>query len=268
MNPTIFISSSYFNLKTGRNEISKFCENMGYDSMLSEKIDIAHASDLLLDESCCNSVQLHADMLVLIIGGRYNLPTSEFRDKVKLKEFHERYESITLKEYKCAQEKQIPIYIFINRDVMTEYKTYSKQKELNFVTKDTPYAIVESVNVFLFIDKILSQTINNQYQLFNNYTDIENWLRVQWAETFKEFLTSKRDKRISKEDEKLYNYKTYDNSDEAFSDLYKKINLEAENKSKIGNSPFEFNLKGISFAMLHSNLPKCLCLSKSIHNFN
>lgn len=264
MKPTIFISSTYFDLKTERNEISKFCQRIGYDSMLSEKGDIAYAYDAPLDESCYNSVKIHADMFILIIGGRYGSPTSEFSGKVNLSKFHERYESITLKEYKCARDKNIPIFVFINRDVMVEYRTYNKQKEGGIVNENTPYAIVDSINVFILIEEVLTQTINNQYQPFDNYSDIENWLRDQWAGMYKDFLIAKREKNTSKEDEKLYNYKTFENSEEAFSDLFRKINTEAEMRSKISKEPFDLNLKGISFAMLHSknfifkNIPKVI----------
>jgi hypothetical protein len=105
MKPTIFISSTYYDLKTERNEISKFCEKMGYQPMLSEKGDIAYTFDIPLDESCYNSVRLYADMFVLIVGGRYGSPSSEFKGKTDEHKFHQRYESITLNEYKCAREK-------------------------------------------------------------------------------------------------------------------------------------------------------------------
>ena len=66
----VFISSTYYDLKYLRSSLEQFVESLGFDAILSEKGDIAYAPDAPLDESCYREVQ-HADIYVLIIGGRY-----------------------------------------------------------------------------------------------------------------------------------------------------------------------------------------------------
>ena len=48
---------------------------------------------------------------------------------------------------------------------------------------------MDSVNVFHLIEEILSQPKNNPVYQFERYTEVENWLREQWAGMFKELLT-------------------------------------------------------------------------------
>jgi hypothetical protein len=47
---------------------------------------------------------------------------------------------------------------------------------------------VDSVNVFNFIDEILNQPFNNPMQTFEKFSDIEGWLREQWAGLFRDLL--------------------------------------------------------------------------------
>ena len=49
-------------------------------------------------------------------------------------------------------------------------------------------AHVDSVNVFRFIEEILSKPRNNPTHTFERFSDIEGWLREQWAGYFRELL--------------------------------------------------------------------------------
>ena len=71
-------------------------------------------------------------------------------------------------EYKAASEDDIPIYILIERAVYAEYQTFLKNRE----NKQVTYAHVDSVNVFHFIDAILSQPRNNPIQTFDKYATL------------------------------------------------------------------------------------------------
>jgi len=50
-------------------------------------------------------------------------------------------------------------------------------------------AHVDSVNIFGLIEEILSKPRNNPINYFDRYTDIEAWLRDQWAGLFRELLS-------------------------------------------------------------------------------
>jgi hypothetical protein len=180
--PRIFVSSTYYDLKHIRASIDLFIDSLGYDPILSEKGDIAYTHDRPLDESCYREAE-NSDIFVLIIGGRYGSEASSSNAKVQ-GNFYERYESITKKEFESAISKDIPVYILIERAAYSEYRTFLKNKE----REDVRYAHVDSVNIFRFIDEILSLPRNNPVQSFEKFEEIESWLRDQWAGLFREML--------------------------------------------------------------------------------
>lgn len=181
--PRVFMSSTYYDLKHVRSSLENFIESLGFDAVLSEKGDIAFTPDVPLDESCYREVG-HADVFVLIIGGRYGSEKSEGKNPLP-KSFHDRYDSITKAEYTAAVEKDIPVYILIEKSVYADFETYLRNKD----NKKINYAHVDSVNIFVLIEHILAQPRNNPIQQFDRYAEIETWLREQWAGLFRELLS-------------------------------------------------------------------------------
>jgi len=143
--PRVFLSSTYYDLKHLRSSLENFIESLGFDAILSEKGKIAYAPDVPLDESCYREVGT-ADIFVLLVGGRYGSEASAARTTLP-KTFYERYNSITRGEYRAALDRDLPIYILIEKPVYTEYETYLKNK----LKKDVAYAHVDSVNIFELI---------------------------------------------------------------------------------------------------------------------
>jgi hypothetical protein len=180
--PRIFVSSTYYDLKHIRSSLEIFIQSLGYDAILSEKGDIAYTPDAPLDESCYREAQ-NSDIYVLIIGGRYGSEISEAKSD-SAKGFFDRYESITKQEYKSAAEKDIPIYVLIEKAVHSEFQTFRKNRE----NTNIKYAHVDSINIFHFIEEILAQTRNNPVHTFDKHAEIEIWLREQWAGLFRELI--------------------------------------------------------------------------------
>ncbi len=171
--PRVFISSTYYDLKHLRSSLENFIESLGYEPILSEKGDIAYAPDLPLDESCYREIR-NADIFVIIIGGRYGSEKSEGKTELP-KGFYDRYDSITTQEYKNAISQDIPVYIMIEKSVYADFENYLRNKH-NVLYN---YAHVDSVNIFCLIEDILSQRLNNPFQQFDRYSEIEGWLREQ-----------------------------------------------------------------------------------------
>ncbi len=180
--PRIFVSSTYYDLKHIRASLDLFIDSLGYDPVLSEKGDIAYTHDRPLDESCYREAE-NSDIFVLIVGGRYGSESSGSTTSIQ-GQFSERYESITKKEFESAITKDIPVYILIEKGVHSEYRTFLKNKD----KQDINYAHVDSVNIFRFIDEILSLPRNNPVQSFEKFVEVESWLRDQWAGLFRELL--------------------------------------------------------------------------------
>lgn len=183
--PRVFVSSTFYDLKHIRSSLDIFIDSLGYDSILSEKGDIAYTPEVALDESCYREVST-ADIFVLVIGGRYGSPASrEVREP--LTQVYDRYESVTKLEHNEAVKRDIPIYILVESPVYAEYQTYLKNKE----SENISYAHVDSVNVFRLVEEILNRRRNNPIKTFERFSDIESWLREQWAGLFREHLHRK-----------------------------------------------------------------------------
>lgn len=181
--PRIFVSSTYYDLKHIRASLDLFIDSLGFDAILSEKGNIAYTYDQPLDASCYREAE-NAEIFVLVIGGRYGSEVSGER-RGDSKKFFERYDSITRKEYESAATRDIPIYILIEKGVYSEYQTYLRNKGVEKIS----YAHVDSVNVFVLIEDILSRPRNNPVHTFEKFEDIEKWLREQWSGMFREMLT-------------------------------------------------------------------------------
>ena len=183
--PRIFVSSTYYDLKHIRSSLENFIDLMGFESILSEKGQIAYSPEIPLDESCYREVG-NSDIFIIIIGGRYGSEKSENRDK-KDKRFFDRYDSITKQEYKSAIERDIPSYILIEKSVYSEFEIFLKNKNNESIN----YVHVDSVNIFHLIEDVLSQPRNNPVHQFDRYSDIEAWLKEQWAGLFRELLNQR-----------------------------------------------------------------------------
>lgn len=182
--PRVFVSSTYYDLKHLRSSLENFIEGLGYEAVLSEKDSIPYVPEVALDESCYREAR-NSDVFVLIIGGRYGSAASSERNRgVNKSDFYATYESITKEEYKNARSKGIPTYICIEASVDAEYQTYLKNKG----KKGFKYAHVDSENIFRFIESIRNEPRNNPIKLFTRYSEIESWLKEQWAGYFRELI--------------------------------------------------------------------------------
>lgn len=187
--PRVFVSSTYYDLKHIRSSLELFIESLGYEPVLSEKGDIAYTPDGTLDESCYREAAA-ADIFVLIVGGRYGSEASGGIKKPS-QSFFERYDSITRKEFESAYAQDIPVYIVIDSGVHSEYQTYLRNKD----NEKIRYAHVDSVNVFKLVEDILAKPRNNPLFTFERSSQIETWLREQWAGFFRELLKTRSQQR-------------------------------------------------------------------------
>ena len=183
--PRVFVSSTYYDLKHIRSSLENFIDSLGFESILSEKGQIAYSPDIPLDESCYREVG-NADIFIIIIGGRYGSEKSGSDEKTE-KQFFDRYDSITKQEYKSAVDRDVPTYILIDKSVYSEYKLFQMNKNNESIN----YPQVDSSNIYHLIDDILSQPKNNPVHQFDRYSDIEAWLKEQWAGLFREFLNQR-----------------------------------------------------------------------------
>ncbi len=196
MKPRIFISSTFYDLKYIREDLANFVRAHDYEPVLFEDGDIGYKPGDNLDISCYESMK-NSDMVILIIGSEYGSAASgEEKD-----EFAE-YLSVTRKEFRTAIDSGIPILVMIDKKVMTEYGVY----EANYDTierenREMKFPSTKNINIFRFVKEVKS-IVTLPIQEFEKSADIKVFISKQWADMFKNYLSSLRSER---ESEKIEN---------------------------------------------------------------
>ena len=132
--PRVFISSTFYDLKQVRADLGSFIRSLGYDVVRNEEGNIPYDANTNLEDACYKEIN-SIDILVAIIGGRFG--TSSDNDKSY---------SISNTEIKTAIEHNKQVYIFIDRDVDSEYQTYLRNKD-----REIDYSFADDKRIFQFI---------------------------------------------------------------------------------------------------------------------
>lgn len=168
--PRVFISSTYFDLKSVRADLEHFVRERGFDPVLHERGAIAYGSSESLENYCYKEIET-CDILISIIGGRFGSKAGESSY------------SISQTELRVALEQLKQVYVFVERDVYHEYRTYERNKE-----GTTKWASVDNSRIYDFIAEIYGLKNNNPIQPFETSFDITENLKEQWAGLFQRLL--------------------------------------------------------------------------------
>ena len=174
--PRVFVSSTFYDLRQVREDLDRFISEFGYEAVLHEAGDIAYGKDSPPEGYVHREIEM-CDILVCVIGGRYG---TESQDQPG--------SSITQLELKTALENQVQVFVFIEQDVLSEYGTYSLNKE----TSGIKYRFVDDQRVYDFIEAIHKLPKNNPIAPFRTASDIIEFLRSQWAGLFQRFLQDQK----------------------------------------------------------------------------
>ena len=173
--PRVFISSTFYDLRQIRVELDKFIEGLGYEPVRNEEGDIPYGKDEALQAYCYKEIA-NIDVLVSIIGSRYGSAGI-------IKEKEQEY-SVSQLELKTALKEDKQVFVFIDKNVFTEYETYI----LNKNNENVIYKNVDNVNIYKFIEEIKALPHNNNIKGFETAEDITSYLREQFAGLFKQFM--------------------------------------------------------------------------------
>ena len=174
--PRVFISSTFYDLRSIRLELDKFLTNIGYESVRNEEGDIAYGSTESLENYCYKEIS-NVDILISIIGNRFGTPSEGDKER-----------SISNIELRTAIEQKKHVFIFIEKSVFIEYGTYL----LNEEKENIEYKYVDSTNIYKFIKEIKSLHNNNNIKDFENVDDITSYLREQFAGLMKNFFVQEQ----------------------------------------------------------------------------
>ncbi len=173
--PRIFISSTFYDLRQIRLELDKFIESLGYEPVRNEEGDIPYGKEEALQDYCYKEID-NIDILVSIIGSRYG---SSANTKERDREY-----SVSQQELKTALKNNKQVFIFIDKDVYTEYETYLLNKD----NEGIKYKYVDNPNIYRFIEEIRTLPNNNNIKGFETADDITRYLKEQFAGLFKQFI--------------------------------------------------------------------------------
>lgn len=174
--PRVFVSSTCYDLKYIRENLKYFINNIGFEAILSEDGDVFYDPEAHTHDSCLCEVST-CQLFVLIIGGRHGGT------------FHGEDKSITNKEYEEAIKLKIPVFTLVEQSVLSEHLVYQKNKA-NPNAKDVIYPSVDNIKIFEFIDEVRKNASNNAIMPFADFSNIEVYLKKQWAGMMYNFLTN------------------------------------------------------------------------------
>lgn len=175
--PRIFISSTYYDLRNIRSDLERYIKERNYDPILNEKGHIAYSNLSRLEDYCYKEID-NCDILISIIGGRFGSTAFESGGY-----------SISQKELKIALEKGKQVYIFVEKAVLHEYKTYEHNKDNEEIIKLMKFSAVNDIGIYKFLDEVFALPINNQFTGFETSNDIIMYLQEQWASLFQSLLS-------------------------------------------------------------------------------
>lgn len=165
---TVFVSSTFYDLRYARESIKRFIEQLGYTAVLSEDGTVFYAPEVTAAEGCLQEVA-NANILVLLIGGRYGM------------EMPGAGKSVTNAEYQQAVASKIPIFALIEQGTYNDYLLYRANVGVPEVLEKIQFPNADSVQIFEFIDSVKTRSENNAIVPFRTISDIELYLRAQWA---------------------------------------------------------------------------------------
>jgi Domain of unknown function (DUF4062) len=184
--PKVFVSSTCYDLRYIRENLKFFIRGLGYDPVLSEEGAVFYDPRLHTHDACLAEVP-NCQVFVLIIGGRYG---SRFKDGDG---------SVTNAEYREAAKLKIPIFALVEQAVSSDFRVYvSNRSNTRLDATSIAYPSVDDPRIFDFIETVRGNAVNNALQPFRDFSDIESYLRQQWAGMLFAFLThSNEDARVA-----------------------------------------------------------------------
>ena len=166
--PAVFVSSTFYDLKQIRADLKDFITTLGLIPVISEYGSFPIDPTISTVENCLKVVDENADIFVLIIGARYGT----IKDQGK---------SITNMEYLKARAKGIPIYVFIEKSVLSVLPLWIASPQNDFS------AVVDSPKLFEFVTSV--RDTDAVWTLpFETAQDIIEGLRKQLAYLFMDAL--------------------------------------------------------------------------------
>jgi hypothetical protein len=166
--PSVFVSSTCYDLSQVRADLKRFLEGMGLDPVLSEMPVFPVSPQIGPVENCLRAVRERADIFVLIVGARYGTQGKSGK-------------SITNMEYLEAKGKGVPVYIFVLKQVLSMLPIWKTNPLADYES------VVDTPKLFEFVENLRSSQDHWVFE-FEEVAHITDVLRRQLAYLFMEGL--------------------------------------------------------------------------------
>jgi len=166
--PSVFVSSTCYDLNQVRADLKEFITEMGLDPVLSETPAFPVSPNISPISNCVKAVKERADIFVLIIGVRYGSQSAAGK-------------SVTNLEYLEARAKGLPVYIFVSKQILNILPVWKKNPSADYSN------IVDTPKLFDFVETLHSSQDHWVYG-FDEVKHIIDTLRQQFAYLFMEGL--------------------------------------------------------------------------------
>ena len=170
--PRVFISSTYFDLKTIREDLDRFIATYGYEPVRHERAQIPYGKDDPPEKYAYRELEL-CDILISIVGSRYGSSATEGND------------SISQTELKRAHELGKQVYVFIEKGVQSEFRWFKANRDVAGIK----YTQVDDVRIYTFVEELYAMPFGNPIFEFETGADIVGCLKEQWAGLFQRLLS-------------------------------------------------------------------------------
>lgn len=149
-----------------------FISTVGFQPVLSEESDALYNPNQNTHGAVIGGVE-SCQLFILVIGGRQGNKMQKEVDAL-----------VVNTEFEEAIAKRIPVFVLIEREVYAEHFVYLKNRGNQLIK----YSAVDNVRIFDFIEHVKQHVTFNDIMPFNDFTDVEAFLKTQWAELMYYFL--------------------------------------------------------------------------------
>ena len=160
--PNVFVSSTMYDLSELRAQLGQLVDRLGWRAIMSEHDSFPIDPDQTTVENSRRNVRQNADIFVMVVGARYG-SIDVGTDK-----------SVTNLEFVDARACGVPVYVFVNSDVLAQLQVWKANPEGDYTS------IVDTPRIFEFIDSFRGDGQVWTFR-FNTAEGIVKTLRQQFA---------------------------------------------------------------------------------------
>ncbi len=170
MLPRVFVSSTIEDLHHLRDAVRDAVAELEYIPVMSEYGDVGYLPDRSVEESCLLEMK-NSDLAILLVGKRYGEPGSHGL-------------SVTHSEFRTARDNQVPVWAFVDKDVLLLRKVY----KANDGSSVSLPGVDDPARLFAFIDEIASYPRNNGFVGYGSVAEVRQQVKRQIAHYIAQLL--------------------------------------------------------------------------------